>query len=391
MKTTSIQFKLLVFVFGILILGTIAVLYSVNKSYKKNVRLAATQSIINSQKSFANLIENDVKMMRASLDALTNSAELRSNFSKRDTASLFALASPIFIKMKADAGISHWYFLNPAPDTRCFLRVHNPKIHSDVIARKTYLNAITDKTFSAGLELGKTAFALRAVMPYMSAKGDSIIGYMELGEEIEHFLISMKTQTENEYGLLIKKEYLNENDWASVRKTKNLENNWNVFKDVLLVDLTTKDEHLVDIDIDIEKLPDEGKVLETISNNEREYVKGVFPIYDTGKQKVGAIFLLHEITKLSNEMRQTELNVILSVLVTMLLIILLLTVMLNKLIIKRLNNIVSIATRVVGGDFESKIQPSSTDEIGQFESLFEQFRQVFVNLMKELEELQNKK
>jgi len=68
-----------------------------------------------------------------------------------------------------------------------------------------------------------------------------------------------------------------------------------------------------------------------------------------------------------------------------------LTIMLNRLIIRRLNNIVGIANRVVEGDFESKIQPSSTDEIGQFEALFEQFRQVFVNLMKEHENLQNKK
>jgi hypothetical protein len=44
----------------------------------------------------------------------------------------------------------------------------------------------------------------------------------------------------------------------------------------------------------------------------------------------------------------------------------------------------------VGGDYQSVIQIRSDDEIGRFEQLFEQFRCVFVNLLANLTELEEK-
>jgi HAMP domain-containing protein len=65
-------------------------------------------------------------------------------------------------------------------------------------------------------------------------------------------------------------------------------------------------------------------------------------------------------------------------------------VMLNRLVFGRLQHIIRIATRVVGGDFETEIPVDSDDEIGQFEQLFDQFRRVFVNVLSEMSELQEK-
>jgi HAMP domain-containing protein len=55
--------------------------------------------------------------------------------------------------------------------------------------------------------------------------------------------------------------------------------------------------------------------------------------------------------------------------------------LLNRLVFRRLQHIIRIATRVVGGDYESEIQVSSHDEVGELELLFEQFRSVFVTLL----------
>jgi HAMP domain-containing protein len=55
--------------------------------------------------------------------------------------------------------------------------------------------------------------------------------------------------------------------------------------------------------------------------------------------------------------------------------------LLNRLVFRRLEHIIRIATRVVGGDYESEIRVSSHDEVGEFELLFEQFRSVFVTLL----------
>ncbi len=64
--------------------------------------------------------------------------------------------------------------------------------------------------------------------------------------------------------------------------------------------------------------------------------------------------------------------------------------LLNRLVFRRLDHIIMVATRVVGGDYETEIRVSSDDEVGQFEQLFEQFRRVFLDLMAHVPELQEK-
>jgi len=70
--------------------------------------------------------------------------------------------------------------------------------------------------------------------------------------------------------------------------------------------------------------------------------------------------------------------------------ILLVLTLLSRLVFRRLHQIIVIATRVVGGDYESEIKVNSDDEVGQFEQLFEQFRRVFVDVLSNVPELQEK-
>jgi hypothetical protein len=46
------------------------------------------------------------------------------------------------------------------------------------------------------------------------------------------------------------------------------------------------------------------------------------------------------------------------------------------------------ATRIVGGEYQTEVVASSGDEVGQFESLFEQLRRVFVDVLQLVPELQ---
>lgn len=89
-------------------------------------------------------------------------------------------------------------------------------------------------------------------------------------------------------------------------------------------------------------------------------------------------------------MRRTQNVLILLTCAALTLGMLLVLTLLTRLIFRRLEQIIVVATRVVGGDFETEIQASSDDEVGQFEKLFEQFRRVFVDTLKEIPELQEK-
>ncbi len=66
------------------------------------------------------------------------------------------------------------------------------------------------------------------------------------------------------------------------------------------------------------------------------------------RRKLGAIFVLHNITTVYNEMKKYQLESILSILIIMILVCILIILALSKLIFKRLNKMISTVTRVVG-------------------------------------------
>ena len=79
---------------------------------------------------------------------------------------------------------------------------------------------------------------------------------MELAEEIDHFLTALKSRTGDEYGLLVKKRFLDEEAWAKVLGPR--ANTWNDRPDVVVVDTTTFTEGIIDYPGDLEALPDGG-------------------------------------------------------------------------------------------------------------------------------------
>jgi hypothetical protein len=54
--------------------------------------------------------------------------------------------------------------------------------------------------------------------------------------------------------------------------------------------------------------------------------------------------------------------------------------------VARLERLIRVAKRVVGGEFNLEVVPSAHDELGKFEELFEQFRRVFVDLVGSIED-----
>ncbi len=383
----SIKVKVTFTIIISLVIGGLAIIYLLNNAYKNNINLIAEESIKVAKETFNSIEKDDVKMLSATLEALLINKEITKAFLKKDRDKLYQTTAPLFKNLKERYGITHWYFINPEPEQTVFLRIHKSTHggqYGDVVKRATYLRAVETKGFGTGKELGKTAFALRVVHPYYD--NGKLIGYMELAQEIEHFFEIMKKQTGNDFGLLINKKYLDEKNWASVRANKGLRNNWADMKDVVLIDKTTEDEHIIEFNGDIaEIVPPKGMALEEIKKGASVYVRGVFPVYDVANRKVGGVFIIKDITPIYKGMKATQTKIIGSIVVLIIIISIAMLLMVNRFIFVRLDNMINIATRVVGGDYNTKIVPAADDEVGKFESLFEQFRTVFVNVLSELE------
>jgi HAMP domain-containing protein len=200
----------------------------------------------------------------------------------------------------------------------------------------------------------------------------------------------MKSQTGDDYGLLLDKKYVSQQFWADSNETLNRRDNWSDAANYVIWDKTSNSNHIFDFKEDLSALPSTGKALDRYHEGNSEYVRGVFPIQDVAGNRVGAIFVVRNITSSYLSMRRTEIMIGIATLVAVLLWTGGFLLMLSRLIFRRLERIIKQATNVVGGDFGTEIKVSSDDEVGQIEQLFEQFRQVFVDVLSHIPELESK-
>jgi len=131
-------------------------------------------------------------------------------------------------------------------------------------------------------------------------------------------------------------------------------------------------------------------LLGTYRSDEKTFVKAVFPLIDASGKQIGGVFVLHDISDLENGLANVRSSSVLATVVLMLVLCGALVLVLNRLVFARLRHTMDVATRVVGGEFQTSILPASDDEVGKLEAMIEQFRALFVDVVQDLETRQEK-
>lgn len=267
-------------------------------SYNSRLSSTAADSLERTEKEFHSILSNETQKLSLALDYIEEDKTANRLFYKKQKDALYQYSLAKFKKIRRKYHITHQYYINPAPLSTCFLRVHNPSVAGDTIKRFTYKNSQEKKGFASGLELGKTAFALRAVKPIKL--NDSLIGYAEVGEEIDHFFEHLKKQTGDEFMLLVNKKYLNRDDWESARKLNKKITGWNRFKKKVVINQTAQTGDF--LKSGVPDIPEKS----TVSNShyfvgDKVFVVGAFPVNDAGNRKVGAVYFAHDISNLYSE------------------------------------------------------------------------------------------
>ncbi len=279
---------------GVAVTGTgLAAALLAGELSERAVEDAAAESLREASGLFAALERVEVQKMSALLDDVRGRPDLREAFLAGDRARLLALAGPVFERVRArDAVITHLYFIEPS--RTCFLRVHRPDLYGDRIERMTLARAAESGNTSSGMELGQTAYALRVVRPWFD--GPRLIGFVEMAEEIGHFLVRMKQETGYEFGLLAKKKYLDEKTWYRV--IPGGRDTWKARPDVVVVDSTSYGEGLIDFHGDIDAIPETGQALEETLRDGRALIRGIFPVRDAADRRVGALLVQQDFTRM---------------------------------------------------------------------------------------------
>lgn len=358
-----------------------AILAVLHVQFQQQADQVTRDAVTEAHRVFRNLEAEEINKLSAVLEAvLANDAYLGA-YTESHRTQLCEQARPLFDRMKTDYHFTLWQFNNPEPTGTVYLRMHKPGSFGDPLKRWMYDETVRRQARVAGKELGHSGFALRVMMPHRDHQGN-VLGYMEVGEEIGRFFDAMRAETGNHYGLALKKSLLQRDKWADFRKSRGLPDNWDDMPDMVVGDRTTDDEHVLNVHANLDAIPGEGQVLERVSSGDATYVRGVFPVTAADGKRAGAVFVVKDMTQAFAALRKLEFQIGGLILAITLLICLAVWVMLDRWVFRRLNRMIELATRVVGGDYECAITRSADDEVGQFEHLFDQFRKVFLSLAK---------
>lgn len=384
----SVKFKLLpIIVIGIALLTGIFY-YTFMSAMENNQHTVSDEAIKTSKEMFYNLEDNDIKMLSSTLEAFLSNKELKEVYLKNNRSELYNYGQPIFSQLREQFGITHFYF--HLPNGTNFLRLHSQNQFGDKITRKTFEKSVQTNGFGTGLELGKTAFALRVVHPYYD--GTNLIGYIELGEEIDHFLKVMKKQTGNEFGIFIKKEFINHDDWKSTRDAKGQRDNYDDLQNYVVIDTTTDSisSFAAKGEDKLSNIANEGDVIDKFQTGTSTYVTGGFPLYDAGGKPVGTVVVVKDVTPLENAVRESTWFVLIIAIISAIAVSFIVVLLVNRYILKPLDSIVDATTKVAGGDFSAEVKAQSNDEIGDLAVMIEGFKKILVGTAKDLEEAHRK-
>jgi histidine kinase family protein len=392
MKNLSIKVKIALAVVACLVVIAAANAIVARQAYQRDMRYAGEQAVGAAARSFVGMEKREVDKLSTALDALLGEPAFAAFLSLRDRDRLLETAAPIFKELKARHKVTHWYFIDPPPARTCFLRVHRPDLHGDVIGRQTLLAAIRTGETAAGKELGQTAFALRVVRPF--APQGKLIGYMELGQEIDDFLGRMKEESGDELALVVQKKFLDQAAWASTRGERR--NNWNDDPDVVAVESTSPEAGVAGTSADVRDVPDEGRYLGPVERGGRLFVRGVIPVLDASGQRVGGLFVLHDVTALRDREVSQQTSFVLLIVAVAVVVLALLYVLFELLVFRRLGAMTKamqrLSVRLAGGDYDvgATIHPTTSDEIGKFEAFLGSFLSTIGSTLRELEKRQRK-
>jgi len=242
-------------------------------------------------KLFAIKLDKDGNLMRAVARAMMGNAAIEEAFRRGDRERLERQARGLFESLRSDHRITHLYFSDP--DRVNLYRLHSPADHGDEIRRATMLQAHSRKHAVHGLELGPLGtLTLRMVMPWPYR--DRYLGYVEIGEEVEHLINEVHEALAVDLLVLVSKRYLSPEQWQQGQAMMNRQGDWQRFS--AHVALAQAGGQLpASFDDRALALLLAGKTIKLVEDG-RSLHMAVVPMEDAGGHHIGELVIMRDVT-----------------------------------------------------------------------------------------------
>ncbi len=329
----------------------------------RSERVAAQAAVADAAGGLAALEQADIARLDAVLVALAANPALLEAWQARDRERLLAVARPVFERLWRDHDVTHLSLHATTFDN--VLRVHAPERSGGRVDRVTLAEAARTGARAAGKELGRTAFALRVVVPWRM--GHEVVGYLEAGEEIDHLLSRLQLRTGDEYALLLDKRVVDEAAWAGAYGARKP---WGPGP-LLLVQATSG---LADVAAP-RALAGEVTAGEVVHRDGRALARGRVPLRGAAGQVVGEVVVERDLSALHGALEKERLGVLLVLLGMAALMTALLPWLVQRLVFARLERMAAsleaLGVRLVAGDgappLAAAAGPAPADELARVE------------------------
>lgn len=249
-----------------------------------------------SQASFRVAVRQETAVLAATLAAIMTNDRMRAGLLAGDRDALLQASAPLFAHLRQHHAITHFYFVRP--DRTALLRVHQPDRADDRIDRITMLAAEHDQTLAHGLELGPLGtFTLRVVMPWRD--GERLLGYVELGKEIDGIAKDMAETLHTSFATFIDKSRLDHDNWEDGMRMLGRSHRWDQYASVVLIDdgAGSIPEEALTLFANTLNLPGKpARFEELFTIADRHLGLTDLPLTDAANQPVGAILVSSDVT-----------------------------------------------------------------------------------------------
>lgn len=275
-------------------LVTVYVIEQQTRERELAARLHAVEALLHQK------VDKEAGLMHAVVMALSGNAEVEAAFATTDRSALARLIAPLFEDIRTEHGITHLYFTDG--DLVNILRLHERRQYGDIINRHTTLRARDTGETMHGVELGPLGtLTLRMVTPWR--QGERLLGYVELGQEIESLLEDTAGILGVDLVAFVDKRYLARGPWERGQSLLGREGRWEQFPAFALVAQTMQDVPPA-VRRRFTEVLNGGEAAEVKVGGRSFFVAGV-PLPDAADRPIGRILVVQDVTEFEATFRNS--------------------------------------------------------------------------------------
>jgi len=227
--------QVLTVVFASLTLLVAIGVYSLEKIHTDRLHNDIELRVSSVEHVFEQQVHSEAQQLLGLMKLISDDEGLVDMLTMQNREKILQKYSELYRYLNQNFEITHFYFTNA--QRKNILRLHNPDRFGDVINRFTTVQAEKTREIFYGVELGKFGqLSLRLVKPVY--RQNQLIGFIELGKEIESLIHKVKLDLQVDLMVMVYKKFLKQKMWESGMQQLGREAKWDNLSKSVLVEST---------------------------------------------------------------------------------------------------------------------------------------------------------